>query len=87
MSRYHISKVLPDDLVALVEAFKDRNQASPTAQLMHELVFVWGDDGLEVSPRDGGYFIVAASEMRMDPMRVGAFTTNMLQFPGEGGGN
>ena len=88
MSRYHISKILPDDLVDLVEAFppKDRNQASPTAQLMHELVFVWGDDGLEVSPCDGGYFIVAASEMRMDPMCVGAFTTNMLQFPGEGGG-
>ena len=77
MSRYHISKVLPDDLVALVEAFKDRNQASPTAQLMHELVFVWGDDGLEVSPRDYEEYFIVEGGLR----GRGGFTTSRLRFP------
>jgi len=41
MSRYQISKLLPDELVDLVEAFfpMDRNQASPTATLISTLGF------------------------------------------------
>ena len=80
----HPFRRLPLEVVATVKAMA-RSWPTPSAIAIQEagLRFEWEDGGLDVSiirPRDGGYFIVAASTMRVDPRRVGTYTTNLLSF-------
>ena len=70
---------LPEELEDYVISHfaPDCEQVSPTAQLIHELVFVWGDDGLEVSPRDYEEYFIVEGGLR----GRGGFTTSRLRFP------
>ena len=73
-------RMLPEELVAEIQAMK-KLVPTPSAIAIHAagLRFERRYAELEVSIRRG-HFIVAATSMRMDDMRVGTFTTNMLEF-------
>ena len=77
-------RMLPGDVMAKIRVMK-KLVPTPSANAIHEagLRFEWRDGELEVSTigrRGGGYFIVAAASMRMDDMRVRAYSTNLLEF-------
>ena len=77
-------RMLPEELVAEIQAMK-KLVPTPSAIAFHAagLRFERRYAELEVSilgRRGGGYFIVAATSMRMDDMRVRAFSTNLLEF-------
>ena len=69
MSRYQISKLLYDELVDLVEAFfpMDRNQASPTAAVVHGSGLFGCSVGENVDPQYVDHWCRLASEWEASP--------------------